>query len=74
MILQKWNPDTHIYEPFNSPAKKTVLFSHDMEALVDCAECWKEIQFWVCFTSRQIHNDMWFWYPVCWECYPKERK
>jgi hypothetical protein len=45
MRLQKWNPEKHIYEPFDSPAKKTTLLAQIMNTKVDCAECGKEIAF-----------------------------
>lgn len=72
MILQKWNPTKHIYEPFESPAKKLILISGDMDERCDCANCWKDISFWECYTSRMIHTDMGFWYPVCTDCYQIE--
>lgn len=39
MLLQKWNPDKHIYEPFESPANDVLLFTKDMTKIVDCANC-----------------------------------
>lgn len=39
MLLQKWNPEKHIYELFNSPAKKLMLISRDMDERCDCANC-----------------------------------
>lgn len=60
MILQKWDPKSHVYRPFDSPALKTVLVTRDMEVLIDCAECGKEIEFGVSFTSRLIHTDIGF--------------
>lgn len=39
MQLNKWNPKTHEYEPFESPARNTKLISRDMKELIDCAEC-----------------------------------
>lgn len=81
MILQKWNPDTHIYEPFDSPAVKTILFPKDatkfqelLNTVIDCAECWKEVVYWETYTSLQIHTELWLWYPVCESCYYNERK
>lgn len=45
MKLQKWDSKRHVYSPFDSPALKTILVSRDMETLIDCAECGKEIKF-----------------------------
>jgi len=60
MILQKWDPVKHVYRQFESPALKTILVTRDMSTKVDCAECGKEIEFGVSFTSRLIHTDMGF--------------
>jgi len=72
MLLQKWNPIKHIYEPFESPAIKVLLYSNDMDERCDCANCWKDISFWESYTSRMIHTTAGFWYPVCTDCYKVE--
>lgn len=74
MILQKWNPDTHEYEPFNSPAENIVFITEDMDTLTDCAECWKSVRYWDTYSSKQIHTSRWLWYAVCPDCFKKERK
>lgn len=73
MLLQKWDPGKHVYRPFNSPALKTILVTRDMSTLIDCAECGKEIEFGLSYTSRMIHTEIGFGYPVCEECYKKEK-
>jgi hypothetical protein len=72
MLLDKWNYSTHKYEPFESPARVTTLYSEDMVAEVDCAECGKRMPFGDGYTSRRIHNKFGFGYPVCEGCYAKE--
>lgn len=73
MLLQKWNFKTHKYEPFESPAIFTTLFSDDMDMKIDCANCGKSIIFGESFTSRTIHNSYGLGYSVCEICYEKER-
>lgn len=72
MILNKWNFQTKEYEPFDSPAKKIKLYTEDMDELVDCANCGKELKYGECYTSRTIHTDVGFGYGVCENCYQKE--
>lgn len=74
MILQKWNFKTHEYEPFESPAKVLSLYSEDMLAEVDCANCGKRMTYGEGYTSRTIHNHVGLGYPVCEDCYEIERK
>lgn len=72
MILHKWNKETEDYEDFDSPAKRVQLFSDDMEMLVDCVECGKEMKYGECYTSKRIHNHIGLGYHVCGDCYKKE--
>lgn len=73
--MQKRNPDKKQYESYSIPKDwYCPLVTQDMEEVINCTNCGKKTTFWVCYTSRQIHNEMWFWYPVCEECYDKERK
>lgn len=74
MILVKWNFELHKYEIFDSPARVLSLYSEDMLAEVDCANCGKRMTFGAGFTSRTIHNDTGFGYPVCEDCYEEERQ
>lgn len=70
--LQKWNFKTHEYEPFKSPAVVLSLYSEDMLAATDCANCGKRMTYGEGYTSRTIHNHVGFGYPVCQGCYEKE--
>lgn len=72
MMLRKWNFKTHEYEPFESPAKNVCLYSADLDAEVDCANCGKNMTYGQGLTSRTIHERMGFGYPVCDPCYEKE--
>lgn len=73
--MLKRDPDKKEYKPYSVPRDwKCPIYTDDMDLEINCTSCWKETTFGVCYTSRQIHNEMWFGYPVCEECYNKERK
>lgn len=72
MRLQKWNYEKHEYEPFDSPAKFTVLYSSDMSEPIQCANCGKDMTYGEGYTSQTIHNDLGLGYPVCENCYEVE--
>ena len=75
MIYRKWNYETHTYEPFEVPNDKILkLYCNDMEELVNCCQCLKEMKFGDCFTSMEVHNQVGFGYCVCEECYQEEWK
>lgn len=74
ILLQKWNFDTHQYEPFESPARVLSLYSEDMLQEVDCANCGKRMTYGDGYTSRTIHNHVGLGYPVCEDCYEKEHE
>lgn len=70
--MNKWNYDTHKYEPFESPAKVMSLYSEDMDEPVNCANCGRRMTYGDCYTSQTIHNKVGFGYPVCGDCYAIE--
>ena len=71
MNCKKWNPKKRIYEDYTLPGP-TVLYSYEMDRIVHCAHCGKKVLYGDAYTSRQIHNDIGFGYPVCGKCYEKE--
>ncbi|OQB83997.1 MAG: hypothetical protein BWX85_01095 [Chloroflexi bacterium ADurb.Bin120] len=75
MKAKKWNYKTRKYEPFTLPSNACLL-SEDMEQIIQCANCEKEIKFGECYTSLTIHTDniLAFGYAVCEDCYKVERK
>lgn len=73
-MLQKWDYKKQEYLPFESPARVLALYSEDMVAEVDCANCGMRMTFGDGYTSRTIHNWAGLGYPVCKDCYDKERK
>lgn len=74
-MMQKWDFKTREYKDYIIPVERYCpLVMMDMEQIVNCASCWKKLEYWLTFTSMAIHNQMWFWYGVCEECYNIERQ
>ena len=75
MMLQKWNRQKKLYEPYEVPDTWNVsLIERDMKKIVNCVECGKELPFGETLTSCLVHNEMGFGYGVCLDCYYKEHK
>jgi len=73
MILNKWNYKKHIYEPYEIPDEwNCKTYSTDMEEIINCPHCGKEIKYGNTYTSKEIHTEMGFGYGVCEDCYNKE--
>ena len=73
--MQKWNPKTREYEEYKIPSHwNTPLYTDNMNEVVNCARCGKELTYGQCYTSKQIHNHVGLGYGVCEECYRKEWK
>jgi hypothetical protein len=68
MKAQKWNYKTHDYDPYELP-ENCRLYETDLSLKVACCHCGKEYEFGVMYTSREIHNNMGFGYPVCKACF-----
>jgi len=72
-ILRKWNYEKHNYDKYEIPDNwncKTIAW--DMEEIVNCPHCGKELEFGMTYCSKEIHTDIGFGYGVCQECYDKE--
>lgn len=73
MKMQKWNHEKGMYEPYVIPADwECPLFCDDMQSVVNCASCGREIVYANCYTSMEIHDDWGFGFAVCQECYKGE--
>ena len=73
--LLKWNDKKKAYEEYKVPNKwKCSVYEADIENIINCAGCGKEIKFGESYSSRKIHNKMGFAYGVCEECFDKEYK
>lgn len=73
MILQKWNYNKHAYENYEVPDNWICkCYSNNMDEIVNCPHCGKQITFCEGYTSMEIHTDLGFGYAVCEECHNKE--
>lgn len=71
--MQKWNFNTREYEPYSVPANwNCKTYSVDMDEIVNCPHCGRQVAFGECYTSRQIHTEHGFGYAVCESCYEDE--
>lgn len=68
---QKWNFKTKEYEDYDLPAVCPLL-CYNMEKIINCANCSRKIKYKEGYSSKTIHNEYGFGYPVCEECYKKE--
>lgn len=73
MRMIKWDSKRNEYEPYDVPDDwKCKIYCEDMNEIVNCAHCGKEVKFGRCFTSTELHTGMGFGYAVCADCYEKE--
>ena len=73
MKLNKWNWKKHEYEPLEVPDDwNCKTYSPDMNEIINCPHCGKEISFGDGYTSREIQTEYGFGYMVCADCYRKE--
>ena len=73
MKLNKWNYEKHVYEAYEVPDEWRIsVYETDMDALVNCCQCGKEIKFGETYTSQEVHTEMGFGFAVCPECYRSE--
>lgn len=73
MKINKWNFKLEKYELFEIPNnRKVCLYSDDIEQVIQCVNCGKELKVGESYTSLQYHSDMGFGYCVCDSCYQDE--
>lgn len=71
--MQRWNPKTHDYEPYAVPNNwNCPVLTYDMDEVMNCVSCGKQIRFGECYTSRFIHTESGMGYNVCADCHAKE--
>lgn len=70
-IMKKWNYETHQYEEYKVPSDWNVsMYETDMDKVVNCAECGKQIKYGESYTSQRIYDSAGlFGYAVCRECH-----
>lgn len=70
---KKWNYDTRKYEPFEVPdGVKLSTYEKDLNAKINCCQCFKEITYGEGYTSLEVHTSVGFGYIVCGNCYDDE--
>jgi hypothetical protein len=71
--IAKWNTETLEYEPYELPENcPLTLPPSELETEINCASCHKKAIFGKCYTSKEIHGQHGFGFPVCEDCYNKE--
>ena len=69
-LLRKWDEEAHTYKPRLVPASWNVkAASDDMDEIVNCPHCGKELPYGKTYTSMQFHARMGMGYAVCEDCY-----
>lgn len=72
-VLQKWDYESHEYRQILVPAGwNCKLYTDNMDEIVNCPHCGKELKFGETFTSLEIQNPAGFGYGVCEECHKAE--
>ncbi len=70
---RKWYYEKHEYLPYLVPEdKKLCLLTEDMDEIVNCCQCLKDMAFGDSYTSMEVHNAFGLGYAVCESCYDKE--
>ena len=71
--FRKWNYQTHKYDDYFVPDDKILkTYSNDMNEIVNCCQCLKEIKYGDSYTSKEVHTPIGFGYAVCEDCYKQE--
>jgi hypothetical protein len=70
MKVNKWDFVKHKYEEVN--LDYTPIYREDLDRIIECINCRKEIPYGMAYTSAQYHNEAGFGYPVCADCHDKE--
>lgn len=70
--MKKWNFITHKYENYSVPAIWYTPLMAEMDEIINCAGCGKEIVYGYSYVSMAIHNEIGFGYPICESCMRKE--
>lgn len=73
MVLRKWNYKKHDYETYIVPDDwKIRLYSDDLEEVLNCASCGKEVKFGDTYSSKEIHTSVGMGFCICEKCHNKE--
>lgn len=68
--IRKWNDELRIYEEVEIPDDwKIPMLCDDMDEIINCVNCGREVKFGECYTSMRYHTNAGFGYNECPECY-----
>ena len=71
--MKKYNYELHKYENYEVPKNWFCKsFCDNLDELVNCAKCGKELKCGDAYTSKIIQNDFGFGYMICEKCANKE--
>lgn len=71
--MKRFNRNTHSYEDYSPPVAdgNYTIYSEDMDEIVNCCQCGKEITFGEGCVSMEIYSGP-FGHIVCRQCMEKE--
>lgn len=70
MMLQRYDEKERQYKPYEVPDDWYVsTYEMDMDTIVNCCQCGREVPFGECYTSMQVHTRYGIGYAVCERCY-----
>jgi len=71
--MQRFNRKTHEYESFSPPVPdgNYPIYTDNMDEIVNCCQCGKEITFGEGYGSMEIYTGAWS-HVVCRECMERE--
>ena len=74
MVIPKWNYFEHKYDDHCIPDDwNCKTYSHDLDEIVNCAQCGKELKMGDTFCSLELHIPIiGFGYAVCEDCHYDE--
>lgn len=70
MKINKWNNNKKEYEEYNIPDDwKVKTYCCDMDEIVNCVCCGRELPYGFGYTSRRFHTKHGMGYAECEDCY-----
>lgn len=72
--LWRWSYTDQDYKLVLVPPADYILSTDNMEEIITCPNCGKQVTFGQSYTSMEYHTAFGLAYPVCKECYEKEVK
>ena len=67
----RWDCEKRTYTPIELP-DRCAMYCVEMDTVISCAQCGKELEYGQSYTSMEIHTDLGMGYGVCEDCYEGE--